>query len=57
MRDGCSNRQLQPGGSCEIFVSYRRTGEQDQSAQLVVSSSSGIDAKVALKAIPRVQEG
>jgi hypothetical protein len=51
MQDGCSNRQLPPGGSCEVLVSYRRTGEQNQSAQLVVSSSAGIDAKVALKAV------
>jgi len=46
----CANRELAPNASCEVQVRYTGTGERNQSARLVVGSSSGMDAKVALKA-------
>lgn len=52
----CANRELAPGASCEVQVRYTGTGERNQSARLVVGSSSGMDAKVTLKATKRQQE-
>jgi hypothetical protein len=53
MAERCVNRELAPNASCVIQVRYTGGGERDQSARLVVGSSTGMEAKVSLKAARR----
>jgi tetratricopeptide (TPR) repeat protein len=47
----CANLPFGAGATCQIQVRYDGSGERNQSARLVIGSSSGMDARISLKAV------